>query len=166
MTENSAPLDITGLVWGVKASFRRYIQTLKDGAVHAAGGAALTGDGEAYFPIAPDAPVKRLAHIGEVQFQGKVTFTGHEGMMQLVIARPAILLRPARTLLIIDDAAESARQDGRVALLELQPTRPVVHVAVGEWIEIPATLTAEGAQLFNGTYSAGQSLDPLHIRLR
>ena len=132
---------MTALAWAVKASLVGYVERMPDGRIELDG--ATRTDAGFIFPVV-DADAGR--------FTGSVTFLGHNGMMRVVIADPWVTRDGGGAVLSIADPddprarldfARSASFDGRIATA--------------------TTLTADGADLFFGPYTAGTPLDDPHI---
>lgn len=136
MTRTTASTG-SGLLWGVHASFREYLQRLSDGRTEVSDGAVLLDDGRVLFPALDGSPGR---------FAGAVHFTGHHGMLALTLARPQL----TDGALTVDDPFPTADPGARIAV--------VVHETHGS-----TRLTEEGSDLFLGTYPAGTEFDPLTV---
>lgn len=147
-----------GLAWGVKASFRQYLESTGDAQWGFGAGAALTQHGELYFPLAR-VDVQRDADgtptSGTLSFDGKVSVSAHFGMLDIVIDAPSISFGR-------EGAALSAQ--GRT-LAKLSFSDPVVDGDVLMWHEVPSTLAMEAVALFGGSYGPGTAMDPLTVRM-
>lgn len=137
------------LSWEIKHSLIRYVLAMSDGAVEATDGAAQAGSG---FTFLRDPHADAAA--GALCFCGKVTLTGHSGMLRIVIADPH--LEPgdaggaAWSLTIADPYEPGAR-------LPFAVIDSISEVGAAEGCR----LTAEGADLFfSGPYTAGTELEP------
>ncbi|KQR92191.1 MAG: HtaA domain-containing protein [Microbacterium ginsengisoli] len=149
------------LDWGVKESFRTYIEGI------AAGGWQLEGVTYAY-PVFSWATgtgaVDPEALVGTVMFGGSVRFTGHGGALDTTLANARIEFAGDVGYLVFDvtgttQAGEAvAQHDVRFAQFALTPS---VRDAAGITLtDAATTLTPAGAAAF-GTYSAGEQLDPV-----
>lgn len=132
MTTTTVP----GLLWGVHAPFRAYVQRIADGRTEVAGGARLEADGRVFFPDIDQEPGC---------FAGAVSFTGHGGMLALTLARPQL----ADGQLWVDDPFPDAAPGARLGVVVVDETTGATQ------------LTDTGADLFLGTYAPGTSFDPL-----
>lgn len=142
------------LEWGLKSSFVGYISSLADGRIEASGGVWQVGNALA-FPVSPATEVPE----SEVWFNGRVSFSGHGGMMKLDLFEPRIENHDAAIKLTIDQAGE------RVAIADLVETG--VSRAFGlVKTRFSAVLTEEGSKLFNGQYPAGQEMEEVEVVLR
>lgn len=145
-----------GFAWSVKDSFLQYIRGMSDGDIQWTAGAAVTNVGEFFFPHA-DA---RTAAEGTVlSFRGVVTFTAHRGLLSVSIAHPRILLR--------DGSADLLNQAGgyseKIGSITLAPR--IADGDVAMWMNCAVALDEAGAELFGGTYAAGEQLAPLTVRV-
>lgn len=142
------------LEWGLKTSFVSYISSLADGRIEAANGVWQAGNALA-FPVSPAAGVPE----NEIWFNGRVSFSGHGGMMKLDLFEPRIVNHDENISLTIDEAGE------RVAIAELTETS--VSNAFGlVKTRFSAVLTEAGSKLFNGQYPAGQQMEEVEVVLR
>lgn len=159
------------LSWGVKESFRAYIS----GSI--AGGGWEVSDGANYeTPLfswsAPSGTVSATGGDGAASFTGAIRFTGHAGVLDLTLANPNIeFLGDGTARLRMDvrsnDAEGQLTVDARQLYFaklkdigQLDPASGVVELS-----EIPAVLTAEGADAFGSFYGSGEVLDPLQLSL-
>jgi hypothetical protein len=157
------------LEWGFKESFRSYV----DGAI-ANGEWTTSGDAGYETPAFTwsNGSGDRDADTGEalVAFTGGVRFTGHSGALDTTIANPLIEVGADSATLLLD--VSGTTQDGRelvrvavpFADLDLSGVEPSAGDGVIRLADIPAVLTAQGAEVF-GTYEAGEQLDPLTLTL-
>lgn len=145
-----------GFAWSVKDSFLQYIRGMRDGDIAWGAGAAVTSEGEFYFPLAA---ARRSADAMMLSFRGNVQFTAHRGLLSVSIADPRIALRDgeADLLLRVGDAEE------RIAVVHLSPR--IQDGDVTMWLRSGVTLVDYGAELFGGTYPTGESLAPLTLRV-
>lgn len=142
------------LEWGLKSSFVSYISSLADGRIEASNGVWQAGN-SLVFPASSATEVPD----NEVWFNGRVSFSGHGGMMKLDLIEPRVENHDETISLTI------AMADGRVAIAEL--TETVVSRAFGlVKTRFSAVLTEAGSKLFNGQYPAGQQLEDIEIVLR
>ncbi|MCW5951850.1 MAG: HtaA domain-containing protein [Propionibacteriaceae bacterium] len=163
-TAHAIPSVATGTIsWGLKASFRNYIL---NGAAH--------GTITAADPAADDGTQTTFANAGgnwntaaaNITSQGAVNFAGHEGVLDITIANPSIVVDATDAYLVVDatDSQGTEHPDLKVAALDLTDAVTVNGFAV-TIDRAPATLTEEGEALFlyngNPMYSAGDELDPV-----
>lgn len=128
------------LVWGIKASLLRYVRGMPDGVVATDGGATES-------PLGFTFPGETL------RFSGSVTLTGHDGMMRVVLADPAVVETADGWMLEIADPDD--------------PAARLPFATVGAFDGIDGTglaLTAGGADLFFGPYEQGTGLEDFTVR--
>jgi len=151
-------MDFNRLTWGVKASFRRYVEaaggstTLSDGATHAENGSfvfkAMPGGD---LSIEPDGSAT-----GAVRFQGTVTFKAHGGMLKSTLAELGI---EAGTDGLVLTALEAPMNQGRCAIAQLGP----VEVGAADVTTIGAKITFDGMYQIADNYPPGTELDSLQL---
>jgi len=132
------------LVWAIKGSLLEYVRRMPDGSVALDGVTEVAGGFS--FPA-----------IDAESFSGSVTLVGHDGMMHVVIADPAVLRTDTGWLLTI---ADDTSPGGRL------PFATIVSLDDrGDGVRTAATtrLTADGADLFFGPYREGTPLDDPRI---
>lgn len=127
-----------GLLWGVHARLRGYLERLEDGRIEVSDGALIEPDQRIFFPAMAEEPGC---------FAGAVHFTGHHGMLALTLARPQL----KDGLLTVEDPFPDSVPGARLDVV-------VVHETDGT-----TTLTEAGADLFLGTYAPGMSFDPVTV---
>lgn len=151
-------MSFNRLTWGVKSSFRSYVEaaggsiTLSDGATRAEDGsfvfkAVPGGD----LSIAPDGSAT-----GAMRLQGTVTFDAHGGMLKATLAELSIEVGIDGLVLT---ALEAPMNQGRCAIAQLGP----VEVGVGDAITIAAEITFDGMYQIADNYPPGTELDPLQL---
>ncbi|MGW8952800.1 HtaA domain-containing protein [Streptomyces sp. NPDC055709] len=163
------------LDWGFKASFQSYVTgPIAKGAFTLTGGAATTGGGRFRFHSAhgsydPGTGAFTSAFSGGVHFLGHRKPDGtHE--LDLAISRPTVRISGGRGTLHVDMTSK-ARGGGRVTTSTQVPFAALnlsgIDMRGGTsplgLVDIPATLTSQGATAFAGYYTAGTSLDPVSL---
>ncbi|WP_436794259.1 HtaA domain-containing protein [Actinospongicola halichondriae] len=163
------PVDGDGaLDWGVKASFRNYIENgPAAGTVETVDPAERNEDGTFRFEL--DAGLD-FVDVDDVfaPFAGGVHFSGHAGSLDLVITEPRVDVDGTTGTLVVDavskelESPESQTFDDVVlATLDLRDVTPTADDDRVRYADIPATLTEDGADAFGGFYEAGEALDPV-----
>lgn len=145
------------MAWGVKTSFISYIRNSLDGEIRATDGAAETADGKYYFPLA------RVWGNSEqllVILRGIVHFYAHMGLLSISIQHPRLLIRESTA-----ELAVKGREDEWLHLAHLQLPDSMDSDSGIVWEVRRLSLTSEGTQLFGETYSEGEALAPLTIRI-
>ncbi|WP_348789809.1 HtaA domain-containing protein [Leifsonia sp. NPDC080035] len=157
-------VDGATLDWGVKASFRSYISggiangswTL-NGVGYEGGRYAWSGGSGSFNPTETR---------GVVRFPGSVAFTGHDGLLNLVLSNIALRVTGADGATLIADV-HSTDMSGTPSDFSGVSFATVAlggATASGSTFAVDgaaATLTADGAKAFAGFYTAGTALDPV-----
>lgn len=160
------PDPVGALDWGVKASFRAYVEgPIANGSIEVADPASRNADGTVRFGAGDGSGDETALQAG---FGGTVTFAGHEGALRLEISDPRVDIDGAAGTLIADVRSKSLESGeleeyDDVALADLDLSAAPVQVAdgVATATAVPATLTEAGAPAFAGFYEAGEALDPV-----
>jgi Htaa len=159
-----------GLDWGVKQSFRNYIEGgIAAGTITVSDGATRNGDGTFHFPLR-DGTFDPDTNATIVQFDGTVHMEGHDGALEMTVANPRVELTPTQARLIAD--VTSLPLNGgpmatypavQFASLALAGVDPVVDLGAGTttWSAIPAFLSAPAVPAFANHYSVGGAIDPV-----
>lgn len=167
MTTEPAPgdqLPPSGLTWGVKRSFIRYISGLPDGAVSATEGATIVES--SLFNFVPDGGDFDVdTGTGVLRFRGDVRMAGHFGMMFVQILDPWLEFTTEGAALSTLASNEDGTGRDRVILGTLQPGSPENIDGSFVWQGIDVAISPQGSELFNGQYPAGQPMDPLFVRV-
>jgi hypothetical protein len=151
---------LLGLDWGVKTSFRRYVSRMVDGVCEVGRGAAPAGGGAFRFPAAASSPVLWDGGI-PIEFSGILRFVAHGGILSLTIVDPRIERGEAGGPLVLSIADGAGSGAQRIPFAQLVP-RAADDPSTG--LSFEAVLTAEGASLFMGNYTAGEDLDDVTVR--
>ena len=154
--------NVTMLSWGVKQSFRSYVEAT-GGVIEAGGGAERTQDGGFTFAPAPGGDL-RLDADGKLEgrgtFTGELKFEAHGGMLSVFLADPAIEVDDKGAALTV---ADTAKRDYRVEIARLDLAAAATEPS-GE-IVIPVGLSIEGSRLLGDHYAPRTELDPVRLRL-
>lgn len=170
------PSDPSGdgeLDWGVKESFRNYIENgPASGSIETTAPASRNEDGTFRFPVGDGADYQGPADVS-APFEGGVHFSGHGGQLDLVITEPRVDIDGDAGTLVVDAVSKELEStqsetfdDVVMATLDLSAVDPTADGDRVRFAEIPATLTEEGAEAFGGFYEAGEALDPLTLTLQ
>ncbi|NUV75680.1 HtaA domain-containing protein [Streptomyces fungicidicus] len=158
--EKAARIEDAALDWGVRRTFREYVTgSIAQGEWKPADGAE---DGGALFRFISGAGTfdekdQRL----DASFDGSVRFTGEHGLD----------LRLSKVTVAVEDGKGTLRADVRDAD-EVTKDVPLVTFAVKELraedglitlTEVPAKLTAKGADAFGSLYKKGTAMDPVSL---
>lgn len=146
------------LRWGVKQSFRNYVQ-MTGGSTEVAEGASRAEDGGFVFAgeglrLDDDGRPQ-----GEGRFRGAVRFDAHGGMLAVHLADPVVALGPEGGALSVEDRSAGGRR-AEIAKLDL-----AAMTREDDEIVIPAALTIEGMQVLGDHYPPGTPIDAVRLRL-
>lgn len=172
---SSASATVTSITegsldWGLKESFRNYVVgTIAHGSITTDGGVTTNPDGSYKFPLTSGTYDDET---GEtiLNFAGSVHFTGHAGILDMLVHNIRVQLSAEGQAIIVD--AESNTTEGEpssysgvpLATLNIaDPVAPTVAAGVTTWSSLATTLTQVGVPVFGGFYTAGTTLDPATI---
>ncbi len=167
------PVPGGNLDWGIKTSFVSYIQgSIAHGEI-ATEGVTTNDDGSYRFPLA-EGTTDTQTGATSAAFTGSVHFTGHdEGtgpQLDLVITNIRIDVSGVEGTLTADVTSKGLGQtdatdypDVVFATLDFSMTPPAFEGASIVFHNVPALLTADGAEAFAGFYDEGTELDPLTV---
>ncbi|MCX5179620.1 HtaA domain-containing protein [Streptomyces virginiae] len=163
------------LDWGIKSSFQSYVTgPVAKGGFKLKSGAATVGGSLFRFHSAAGSYDPDSGSF-EASYSGGVTFQGHQkpdGVYELdmTISRPTVKISGGKGTLYVD-VSSKAKDSGAVT-----DRSQVAFASLGvgginmkggasplSLTNLPATLTAEGAQAFAGYYGAGTQLDPVSL---
>ena len=151
---------VTTLIWGVKQSFRAYVEA--SGAIDTGGGAERNAAGEFAFAAAPHAGLAIGADgkpLGRGDFVGEVRFEAHGGMLKVFLADPALEVTPDGARITV---AESEARDVRVELAVLDMAGASLD---GGELVIPTKLSKDGWRTLGDHYPPMTPLDPVRLKL-
>lgn len=157
-----------GLDWGIKASFRNYIEgPIATGTITPSEGATRNPDGSFHFPIGEgtyDPATKGLV----LRFDGSIHMSGHGGVLNMTVREPRVVITPLETNLYakvvsapVGGGGLGEEADVHFAALDITNVTPAVAGGVTSWTGVPAFVAAGAIAPFAGHYSIGTALDPL-----
>ncbi|MEV0171080.1 HtaA domain-containing protein [Streptomyces sp. NPDC050803] len=163
------------LDWGIKSSFQSYVTgPIANGSYSLTGGAATVGTGGFRFHSATgtydgDTGAFTASFSGGVHFLGHRTDAGTY-QLDLTISRPTVRISGSAGTLYVD-VTSKAKDTGTVTTSSQVPFASLSLGGIdmkggGTSVvlnNLPATLTAQGAQSFAGYYTAGTALDPVSL---
>ena len=158
MTDDTQPMAT--LRWGVKQSFRGYVEAA-GGVIETGAGATRTPDGGFAFAAAPGEGLRIGADgapQGQAKFLGEVSFKAHGGMLSVFIADPILEISGADAILTV---ADHPARDRRLEIARLD-LAGLTSGDAGE-IVLPASLSMYGCQLLGDHYPVRTPLDPVRI---
>ncbi|QRX90428.1 MULTISPECIES: HtaA domain-containing protein [Streptomyces] len=160
------------LDWGVKESFRTYVTGLALGKIETANGARQAADNGPFTFVGGTGRYDLGSHAVTTAFQGGVRFVSALHGFDIRLADVKVSTDAAakgRTGVITADvtADGKTKDEVRLASLDLSKVRPESGAdGAMTFAKIPAKLTAQGAEAFNGMYQEGQELDPATLTVR
>lgn len=156
----SDPVRLTTLSWGVKQSFRGYVEAA-GGVIETGAGAERDVDGGFIFVAAPGEGLTLGDDgrpQGQARFTGEVRFEAHGGMLKVCLADPILDIGPTGAVLTaFDTPARTHRME--IAKLDLAA---ITQGDAGELV-IPASLAMDGIQVLGDHYPLGAPLDPVRL---
>ena len=147
------------LRWGVKDSFLAYVRS-SGGEIRVGAPCRLDGDEFVFLRALDGVQIDGLTPRGVARFEGSVRFIAHGGMLDVTLADPSLDFGAPRLMLNVAD------EDGdRIDLAQLGPAGALDRDGVLEWIGVPAMLTGDGSDTFNGVYPSYTEFAPLSLTL-
>jgi len=146
------------LIWGVKQSFRGYVE-MSGGTTTLGDGVARNADGAFVFAALPASdlaldPSGRPGGVG--RFTGEVAFEAHGGMLKVALVEPGVETGADGVLDLT--VADRGR---RVAFARLD-VDALTRAADGA-VTIPAKITLDGMMILGDHYPPGTVLDPVTL---
>lgn len=171
----SRPVQGGRLDWGIKSSFQTYVTgPVAKGSYSLTGGAATVGGSGFRFHSATGT-YDGATGTFTASFSGGVRFLGHRAdsgthQLDLTISRPTVRVSGSSGTLYVDITSK-AKDTGTVTTSSQVPFAALSLGGInmrgdGDRVvlnNLPATLTAQGAQSFAGYYTAGTALDPVSL---
>lgn len=166
-SDTSCEVSGGSLVWGAKESFRSYItSTIANGGWEVSDGAGY--ETPSFNWTGATGEIDSATGAGEVSFTGSITFTGHGGILNMVMANPTIrFAEDGSATLLIDTRSNDTSgnlavdvQQGELASLAL-PSPLEAATGPVSYADVPAALTEAGVPAFGAFYQAGDALDPV-----
>lgn len=176
--------EVTGgeLSWQVNSSFVNYINgPVGEGSIDTTAGASGAPKGPFLFPATVGQKLTVSAPNLSVGFQGRIHIAAHQygthppalemAFSNLRVVKSGNTGRlladvESRPFLTVDDVGPlNTYRDATLANLDFsQAHLGLIGSGVG-WLEVPATIPADGAALWGNFYEGGQALAPLNIKL-
>lgn len=163
--ESTKGVSDARMSWGVKDSFRTYLQGgVAKGGWTTAGGAVFNSG--AFVFSGSDGAVDPESSKGSITYGGSVNFTGHGGVLDLTLADPEIQFSGTSGSLIANvtsnDTEGNPRSFGRITVADLAVSASVS----GDVIDgnAGATLTAAGSDALGDFYEAGTAMAPVTFK--
>ncbi|MGI5350488.1 HtaA domain-containing protein [Streptomyces sp. CA-250714] len=170
------PLTAGTLDWGIKKSFRDYLNgPIAKGKITVADGARTNADGSFRFTDGTGS-YDMTTHAVTASFHGSVHLYGHHGALDIKLSGFSMETEGKSGTLRADvdtgtgeDGAgepEKTKDDVPLASLDLSQVKPGSgQDGAMTFADIPATLTEEGSDAFEGYYQKGEKLDPVTLQV-
>ena len=146
------------LTWGVKESFRRYVEAA-EGSITASDGATRNDEGCFVFEARPGGDLAIAADgsaTGAMRFQGAVTFEAHGGMLKTTLSDLAVEAGEDGLALTAPHALLKAN---RCEIAKLS----VREAASDEAVLLSCEMTLDGTYQIADNYPPGTELDPVRL---
>ena len=153
-------MTISRLTWGVKASFRSYVEGA-GGSIEVSDGASRAEDGSIVFEAAPGGDLVLDADgnvSGAMRFEGTVTFEAHGGMLKTVLTDLGLEVGSEGLVLTAPDAP--LNQD-RCEIAKLGAP----EIGADGVATLSAEITVDGMYQIADNYPPGTELDPVRLHL-
>jgi len=147
------------LNWGIYDGFRSYVEgNIAKGDITVKG-AKKTNSGF-NFPL-DDAAYNYKKNTGTIDFSGAVTFTGHDGELNITFANPQIDISGSKGTLIVDvtDNTDGGKTS-TVNFADLSLGSAPKKVSSASWSQVETTLTKSGSAAMQDFYDPGHTIDP------
>ena len=146
------------LTWGVKASFRSYVEGA-GGSIVLSDGATRAQDGTFVFEAVPGGDLTIASDgsaAGAMRFQGTVTFEAHGGMLKATLTELGLEVGTDGLVLT---ALDTQLGRDRCVIAKLGP----VEVGPDDVVTLGSEITLDGMYQIADNYPPGTELDPLRL---
>ncbi len=151
-------MSFNRLTWGVKASFRSYVEAA-GGSIELDEGASRADDGSFVFTALPGGDLNIApdgSATGSMRFQGTVTFEAHGGMLKSTIAE--LGLESSTDGLVVTSLDAPMNQD-RCDIAKVSQ----VNIGADGAITLETEITMDGMYQIADNYAVGTPLDPVRL---
>ena len=151
-------MSFNRLTWGVKASFRSYVEAV-EGSISLSDGATRAEDGSFVFNAVPGGDLTIASDgsaTGAMRFEGTVTFDAHGGMLKATLTELGL---EAGTDGLVLTALEAPLNQDRCAIAKLS----LVDIDSDGATTLGAEITLDGMYQIADNYPPGTELDPLRL---
>ncbi len=151
-------MSFNRLTWGVKASFRAYVEAA-EGTITVSDGATSNDDGTFVFSALPGGDLAIEpdgSATGAMRFQGTVTFEAHGGMLKATLTELGL---EAGAEGLVLTALNAPMNTDRCAIAKLGP----VEAGEGDAITLGTEITLDGMYQIADNYPPGTALDPVRL---
>ncbi|MEM7079645.1 MAG: HtaA domain-containing protein [Pseudomonadota bacterium] len=151
-------MGFDSLSWGVKASFRGYVEGA-GGSITLGDGATRAQDGTFVLPALPGGDLVFAADgsaSGSMRFKGSVEFEAHGGMLKATLNELGVEVTEEGLVLTV---LEAPLNQDRCAIATLT----VLERDSGDGVTLGAQITMDGMYQIADNYPPGTELDELHL---
>lgn len=151
-------MSFNRLSWGVKASFRSYVEAA-GGSVELSDGATRAEDGSFVFQAVPGGDLTIApdgSATGAMRFEGTITFEAHGGMLKATLTELGLEVGTDGLVLT---ALEAPMNQDRCAIAKLS----VVEDGPDDAVILGAQITLDGMYQIADNYPPGTELDPVRL---
>ena len=151
-------MTFTRLTWGVKASFRAYVEAA-EGVISVSDGVTRDADGAFVFAAVPGGDLAISAEgppTGAARFQGTVAFEAHGGMLKATLTDLGVEVEGGELVLTAAQTFDPSRRAVIARLGSMERT------AAGSTI-LSAAITFDGMMQIADNYPPGTILDPVRL---
>lgn len=164
----AAPAE-SALTWRVRASFVQYVAALPDGEIVSSEGATEARPAESRLPgpwvFSGDGWTETQDAITTLKFRGRLSFSGHGGMMSATVLDPWITVTGAHAELSIAGGSPASNPAARTTIARTSDDAIIPTFSDPGTYPLPLELTDAGSEFFNHIYPAGTLMNDAHVRL-
>lgn len=151
-------MTFTRLTWGVKASFRAYVEAA-EGVITVSDGAERDADGAFVFAAVPGGDLAipgAGSPTGGARFQGTVAFEAHGGMLKATVSDVGVDVEGGELVLTAAQTFDPSRRViiARLGLIERTEAGSVI---------LSSAITFDGMLQIADNYPPGTALDPVRL---
>lgn len=151
-------MSFNELSWGVKASFRNYVEAA-EGSITASDGATRSEDGAFVLKAIPGGDLAIAADgsaTGSMRFQGTITFEAHGGMLKSTLSEVGLEAGDDGLVITVLDAPMNK---DRCAIAALS----LAEVGAGGATTLNSEITVDGMYQIADNYPPGTELDQVTL---
>jgi len=151
-------MSFNKLTWGVKASFRSYVEGM-GGTISLGDDATRNEEGAFVFAALPGGDLAITADgraSGAMRFRGSVTFEAHGGMLNTTLNELGLEADADGLVLTV---SEAPMNQGRCAVAKLS----FVEAEADNAVVLGAEITLDGMYQIADNYPPGTELDPIRL---
>jgi len=151
-------MSFNKLTWGVKASFRNYVEAA-EGSIEVSDGATRNDDGTFELQALPGGDLSIAADgsaTGSMRFQGIIAFEAHGGMLKATLSEVGLEVGDEGLVLTVLDAPMNK---DRCAIATLG----VLENGPNEAVTLSAAITVDGMYQIADNYPPGTELDQVRL---